>query len=70
LDAIQRALDTNFFGAYRLTIALLPLLRESEHARVVNASTLPDDGPTGASSATASPSLSSRRSGLALKACT
>jgi len=37
-DAIQRALDTNFFGAYRLTIALLPLLRESEHPRVVNVS--------------------------------
>ena len=38
-DAIQRALDTNFFGAYRLTIALLPLLRKSEHPRVVNVST-------------------------------
>ena len=37
-DAIQRALDTNFFGAYRLTIALLPLLRRSEHARIVNVS--------------------------------
>ncbi|HZG49688.1 MAG TPA: SDR family oxidoreductase [Thermoleophilaceae bacterium] len=37
-EAIQRALDTNFFGAYRLTIALLPLLRESGHARVVNVS--------------------------------
>ena len=37
-DAIQSALDTNFFGAYRLTVALLPLLRESEHARVVNVS--------------------------------
>ena len=36
--AIQRALDTNFFGAYRLTIALLPLLRASEHPRVVNVS--------------------------------
>ena len=33
-DAIQRALDTNFFGAYRLSIALLPLLRRSErHAK-------------------------------------
>ena len=32
-DAIQRALDTNFFGAYRLTIALLPLLRESSTTR-------------------------------------
>ncbi len=36
--AIQRALDTNFFGAYRLTVALLPLLRESEHPRIVNVS--------------------------------
>ena len=36
--AIQSALDTNFFGAYRLTVALLPLLRASEHARVVNVS--------------------------------
>ncbi len=36
--AIQRALDTNFFGAYRLTIALLGLLRESAHARIVNVS--------------------------------
>ncbi len=37
-DAIQRALDTNFFGAYRVTIALLGLLRESEHPRIVNVS--------------------------------
>ena len=37
-DAIQRALDTNFFGAYRLTVALLPLLRQSEHPRVVSVS--------------------------------
>jgi NAD(P)-dependent dehydrogenase (short-subunit alcohol dehydrogenase family) len=37
-DAIQRALDTNFFGAYRLTIALLGLLRASAHPRIVNVS--------------------------------
>jgi len=37
-DAIQRALETNFFGAYRLTIALLELLRGSEHPRIVNVS--------------------------------
>ena len=37
-DAVQGALDTNFFGAYRLTIALLGLLRESEHPRIVNVS--------------------------------
>jgi NAD(P)-dependent dehydrogenase (short-subunit alcohol dehydrogenase family) len=37
-DAIQRALDTNFFGAYRLTVSLLGLLRESAHPRIVNVS--------------------------------
>jgi len=37
-EAIQRALDTNFFGAYRLTIALLDLLRKSDHPRIVNVS--------------------------------
>jgi NAD(P)-dependent dehydrogenase (short-subunit alcohol dehydrogenase family) len=37
-DALQRALDTNFFGAYRLTIALLPLLRKSKNPRIVNVS--------------------------------
>jgi NAD(P)-dependent dehydrogenase (short-subunit alcohol dehydrogenase family) len=36
--AIQRALDTNFYGAYRLTVALLGLLRESPHPRIVNVS--------------------------------
>jgi NAD(P)-dependent dehydrogenase (short-subunit alcohol dehydrogenase family) len=35
---IQRALDTNFYGAYRLTIELLGLLRESAHPRIVNVS--------------------------------
>jgi NAD(P)-dependent dehydrogenase (short-subunit alcohol dehydrogenase family) len=37
-DAIQRALDTNFYGAYRLTVALLDLLRQSAHPRIVNVS--------------------------------
>jgi NAD(P)-dependent dehydrogenase (short-subunit alcohol dehydrogenase family) len=36
--AIQRALDTNFYGAYRLTVELLRLLRESAHPRIVNVS--------------------------------
>jgi len=36
--AIQESLDTNFFGAYRLTVALLTLLRRSEHPRVVSVS--------------------------------
>jgi NAD(P)-dependent dehydrogenase (short-subunit alcohol dehydrogenase family) len=35
---IQATLETNFFGAYRLTIALLPLLRASAHPRIVNVS--------------------------------
>jgi len=37
-DAVQKALDTNFFGAYRLTVALLELLRKSPHPRIVNVS--------------------------------
>lgn len=37
-DVIQRTLETNFSGAYRLTIALLGLLRRSDHPRIVNVS--------------------------------
>ncbi len=37
-DAIERALDTNFYGSYRLTVALLGLLRASAHPRIVNVS--------------------------------
>jgi NAD(P)-dependent dehydrogenase (short-subunit alcohol dehydrogenase family) len=37
-DAIERTLQTNFYGAYRLTIALLDLLRASAHPRIVNVS--------------------------------
>jgi NAD(P)-dependent dehydrogenase (short-subunit alcohol dehydrogenase family) len=37
-DAMQRALETNFYGAYRLTVALLGLLRQSAHPRIVNVS--------------------------------
>ena len=37
-DAIQRALETNFYGAYRLTVGLLPLLRKSKSPRIVNVS--------------------------------
>jgi NAD(P)-dependent dehydrogenase (short-subunit alcohol dehydrogenase family) len=36
--AIQRALETNFYGAYRLTVELLELLRASPHPRIVNVS--------------------------------
>jgi NAD(P)-dependent dehydrogenase (short-subunit alcohol dehydrogenase family) len=37
-EAIDRALRTNFYGAYRLTIALLGLLRQSPSPRIVNVS--------------------------------
>ncbi len=37
-DAIQRALGTNFYGSYRLTVTLLDLLRASAHPRIVNVS--------------------------------
>lgn len=37
-DAMDRALQTNFYGAYRLTVALLELLRVSAHPRIVNVS--------------------------------
>jgi NAD(P)-dependent dehydrogenase (short-subunit alcohol dehydrogenase family) len=37
-EKIQKTLETNFFGAYRLTIAVLPLLRASDHPRIVNVS--------------------------------
>lgn len=35
LDVIKEAFETNLFGAWRTTQALLPLLRASPHARVV-----------------------------------
>ena len=36
LDAVQRVLETNFFGALRVAQAMLPLLRKSEAGRIVN----------------------------------
>ncbi|MFI8193503.1 SDR family oxidoreductase [Streptomyces sp. NPDC085946] len=38
LDEVRRAMETNLFGAWRVTQALLPLLRRSPHPRVVNVS--------------------------------
>ena len=38
LDAVHAALETNLFGAWRTTLAFLPLLRSSGHGRVVNVS--------------------------------
>jgi NAD(P)-dependent dehydrogenase (short-subunit alcohol dehydrogenase family) len=38
LDTVQSALDTNLFGAWRMCLACLPLLRKSHAARIVNVS--------------------------------
>ncbi|MBV8634324.1 MAG: SDR family NAD(P)-dependent oxidoreductase [Burkholderiaceae bacterium] len=38
MDAVRRIFDTNFFGALSVTQAMLPLLRESRGARIVNVS--------------------------------
>lgn len=38
LVRVLRTLETNLFGAWRTTLALLPLLRRSPHGRIVNVS--------------------------------
>ena len=38
LDRAHDVIETNTFGPWRLTQAFLPLLRESDHARIVNVS--------------------------------
>lgn len=38
LDEVRSAIDTNVLGAWRTTLALLPLLRRSPHPRIVNVS--------------------------------
>jgi NAD(P)-dependent dehydrogenase (short-subunit alcohol dehydrogenase family) len=38
LAVVHEALETNLFGAWRTTLAFLPLLRRSPHPRVVNVS--------------------------------
>lgn len=38
LDAVERVLRTNFMGALAVTQAMLPLLRKSQSARIVNVS--------------------------------
>ncbi|MCK9899347.1 SDR family NAD(P)-dependent oxidoreductase [Frankia sp. Cpl3] len=38
LDSVHAAMETNLFGAWRLTQAVLPLLRRSAHPRIVNVS--------------------------------
>ncbi|MDX6579025.1 MAG: hypothetical protein QOJ47_574 [Gaiellales bacterium] len=38
LGVVHEALETNLFGAWRVTLALLPLLRQSTGGRIVNVS--------------------------------
>ncbi len=38
LEQARRVLETNLLGAWRVTVALLPLLRQGTHPRVVNVS--------------------------------
>jgi NAD(P)-dependent dehydrogenase (short-subunit alcohol dehydrogenase family) len=38
LTVVREAFDTNLFGAWQTILALLPLLRRSEHGRIVNVS--------------------------------
>jgi NAD(P)-dependent dehydrogenase (short-subunit alcohol dehydrogenase family) len=38
LNDVHTVLETNLFGAWRMTQALLPLLRNSQHGRIVNVS--------------------------------
>jgi NAD(P)-dependent dehydrogenase (short-subunit alcohol dehydrogenase family) len=38
LDEVRAALETNLLGAWRTTLAFLPLLRRSPHPRIVNVS--------------------------------
>jgi NAD(P)-dependent dehydrogenase (short-subunit alcohol dehydrogenase family) len=38
LDVVHEAMETNLFGAWRTTLAFLPLIRRSPHGRIVNVS--------------------------------
>jgi NAD(P)-dependent dehydrogenase (short-subunit alcohol dehydrogenase family) len=38
VDAFQKTFETNVFGVFRVTKAMLPLLKKSKHGRIVNIS--------------------------------
>src|SRR5487761_1460387 len=38
VDALEKTFETNVFGVFRVTKALLPLLQKSKHGRIVNVS--------------------------------
>jgi NAD(P)-dependent dehydrogenase (short-subunit alcohol dehydrogenase family) len=46
LDRVRRTMETNLYGAWAMVQALLPLLRRSEHPRIVNVSS--ESGSIGA----------------------
>jgi len=61
LDAVRRTLETNLFGAWRTTLALLPLLRAGASPRIVNVSS---EGGSLASMAGGTPAYSLSKVGL------
>jgi len=38
LSVVQEAMDTNFYGAWKMVQAFLPLMKKSQHPRIVNVS--------------------------------
>lgn len=61
LAVVQEALDTNLLGAWRVTLALLPLLRQSPHGRIVNVSS---EGGSLASMGAGTPAYHVSKAGL------
>lgn len=61
LDVVREAAETNLYGPWRLTQALLPLLRRSGHPRVVNVSS---EGGSLASMGGGTPAYSVTKAGL------
>jgi NAD(P)-dependent dehydrogenase (short-subunit alcohol dehydrogenase family) len=61
LNEIRAALETNLLGAWRTTLAFLPLLRRSEHPRIVNVSS---EGGSLASMSAGTPAYSVSKAAL------
>jgi NAD(P)-dependent dehydrogenase (short-subunit alcohol dehydrogenase family) len=61
LDEIRAALETNLLGAWRTTLAFLPLIRRSAHPRIVNVSS---EGGSLASLSAGTPAYSVSKAGL------
>jgi NAD(P)-dependent dehydrogenase (short-subunit alcohol dehydrogenase family) len=61
LDEIHAALETNLLGAWRMTLAFLPVLRHSPHPRIVNVSS---EGGSLASMSAGTPAYSVSKAAL------